>query len=167
MDIAREAVRCHKPGGGDISVPISMFQDFRDAVTGGKEWELPEAAREAEKEFLSRKKRECPSHGRIDFRITGTAGETENRDTPPQAPGDPEQSRKETHRRGRRGNRKRRQETLPDSTQAEVREHLHRSKSQEKPGEAVIGASAQNERLRRPRRRRRGNKPGRNTASDS
>ena len=169
MDIAREAVRCHKPGGGDIAVPISMFQDFRDAVTEGREWEPPEVEREAEKEHLSRKKHECPYHGRIDFRAV-TAGKAEDEDAPSQAlpalPGNHEQSRGQSHKRGRRGGRRRRQETLPLNTQAETRERPHRSKSQEKPNEAGPGASIHSERLRRPRRRRRGPKSGKNPASD-
>jgi cell fate regulator YaaT (PSP1 superfamily) len=42
MDISKEAVRCHKPSGGDVAVPIEMFTEFKDAVMSGKEWEAPE-----------------------------------------------------------------------------------------------------------------------------
>jgi len=168
MDIARESVRCHKPGGGDIAVPIGMFQDFRDKVTVGEEWELPEAAREAEKECLSRKKYDISCHGRIDFRAAETSGEAEDKAAPPQTtPGEPEQGKKESHRRGRRGGRRRRQETLADNARTEAKERPHRLKPQEKPNEAGIGTSVQSERLRRPRRRRRGPKSGNNPASDS
>jgi cell fate regulator YaaT (PSP1 superfamily) len=41
MDISREAVRCHKPSGGDIAVPIGLFDEFRQAVINGGEWEVP------------------------------------------------------------------------------------------------------------------------------
>jgi hypothetical protein len=41
MDVAREAVRCHKPSGGEISVPIASFQEFRQAVMNGEEWAPP------------------------------------------------------------------------------------------------------------------------------
>lgn len=44
MDIAREAVRCHKPEGGDLLVPIDLFEEFRTAVMNGEEWTLPEDA---------------------------------------------------------------------------------------------------------------------------
>ena len=179
MDIARETVRCHKPGGGDIAVPIKMFQEFRDAVTRGEEWELPEAAREAEKECSLSKKRDCQCRGRKDFRVVVTADGTENENAPPQrisevipqkeaSSGDPEQGKGLNQRRGRRGGRRRRQETLSDNVQAEARERPHRaSKPQEKTHEAGIGASVQSERPRRPRRRRRGPKPGQSPASNS
>lgn len=44
VDLAREGVRCHKPTGGDIIVPLPLFTDFRDAVMRGEEWEVPEDA---------------------------------------------------------------------------------------------------------------------------
>jgi cell fate regulator YaaT (PSP1 superfamily) len=46
LDIARNAVRCHKPAGGDISVPKDLFADFKQAVMNGEEWEVPEEALE-------------------------------------------------------------------------------------------------------------------------
>lgn len=44
MDVAREAVRCHRPTGGDIVVPIGLFAEFKDAVMRGEDWEVPEDA---------------------------------------------------------------------------------------------------------------------------
>ena len=41
MDIAKEAVVCHKPTRGDILVPVGLFTEFRDKVTAGEEWESP------------------------------------------------------------------------------------------------------------------------------
>ncbi|MDR1019515.1 MAG: hypothetical protein LBL73_02055 [Synergistaceae bacterium] len=41
LDIAKNAVRCHKPSGGDISVPKDLFGEFRQAVTDGGEWTPP------------------------------------------------------------------------------------------------------------------------------
>jgi hypothetical protein len=46
LDIARNAVRCHKPTGGDIAVPKDLFADFRQAVMNGDDWDVPEEARE-------------------------------------------------------------------------------------------------------------------------
>ncbi|MDR1136764.1 MAG: hypothetical protein LBK91_00450, partial [Synergistaceae bacterium] len=59
MDVGRESVRCHKPSGGDIAVPIGCFQDFRASVMSGEEWEPPEDEREGENERCARKKYEC------------------------------------------------------------------------------------------------------------
>jgi cell fate regulator YaaT (PSP1 superfamily) len=47
IDIAKNAVRCHKPTGGDISVPKGLFQEFRQSVMDGVEWEFPEGAANA------------------------------------------------------------------------------------------------------------------------
>jgi hypothetical protein len=71
MDISREAVRCHKPSGGDVSVPIAMFQDFRAAVTSGDEWEPPHDENERERERASREKYGCSC--RRNFEFGGTA----------------------------------------------------------------------------------------------
>ena len=59
MDISRESVRCHKPSGGDVSVPIAMFQDFRAAITNGDEWEPPRGEDKSGRERLSHRKHEC------------------------------------------------------------------------------------------------------------
>ena len=165
MDIAREAVRCHKPGGGDIAVPVKMFQDFRDAVAGGGEWELPEAEREAENERLSRRKHESPYDRRMGFRDSAAAGMAEADSAPPQkvseqithkdAPsGGPEQGKSQSHRRGRRGGRRRRQETLPGSAQGDAKEHPQRPRPQEKSHDANAAPPAHGERPRKSRRRR-------------
>jgi hypothetical protein len=42
LDIANNAVRCHKPSGGDIAVPKDLFPNFRQTVMSGEEWEVPE-----------------------------------------------------------------------------------------------------------------------------
>ena len=65
MDISRESVRCHKPTGGDVSVPIAMFQDFREAIAGGNEWEPPRCENEPERP--SRRKYECSCRRSIGF----------------------------------------------------------------------------------------------------
>jgi cell fate regulator YaaT (PSP1 superfamily) len=67
MDISRESVRCHKPSGGDVSVPIAMFQDFRAAITGGGEWEPPVDENEPVEEKPSRGKYECSCRRNIEF----------------------------------------------------------------------------------------------------
>ena len=60
MDIAKEAVVCHKPTRGDILVPVGLFDEFREKVMQGEEWESPLEPAKAE---IGRK----PS-------ITGAAG---------------------------------------------------------------------------------------------
>jgi cell fate regulator YaaT (PSP1 superfamily) len=70
-DIGRESVRCHKPTGGDVSVPIAMFQDFRAAITVGNEWEPPRDENEPEMERPSRGKYGCSCRRNIEF---GDAG---------------------------------------------------------------------------------------------
>jgi cell fate regulator YaaT (PSP1 superfamily) len=40
LDIANNAVRCHKPSGGDIAVPKDLFPNFRQTVMSGEEWEV-------------------------------------------------------------------------------------------------------------------------------
>ena len=161
MDIAREAVRCHKPGAGDITVPIDMFQDFRDAVTNGDEWELPESVREAENERSLRKRHDCSYSRRTGFGVLGAVGGAEDINPPPQGvpPSGSEADKGQSSRRGRRGGRRRRQETLHDIAQADARERSHKPKPKEKPHEAAA-LLPQSESLRRPRRRRRGPKHG-------
>jgi hypothetical protein len=70
MDISRESVRCHKPTGGDVSVPIAMFQDFRAAIADGGEWEPPRDENEPERE-RPRGKYGCSCRRNIEF---GDAG---------------------------------------------------------------------------------------------
>jgi cell fate regulator YaaT (PSP1 superfamily) len=67
MDISRESVRCHKPSGGDVSVPIAMFQEFREAITNGDEWEPPRGEDEPEKERPSNGKYGCSCRRNIEF----------------------------------------------------------------------------------------------------
>ena len=69
MDIAREALRCHKPTGGDIIVPISVFADFKQAVMNGEEWEVPEEATPA---FDLRKRSLCETCRRFTNQISDT-----------------------------------------------------------------------------------------------
>jgi cell fate regulator YaaT (PSP1 superfamily) len=149
MDIGREAVRCHKPGGGDIVVPISLFQEFRDAVMNSEEWELPESEREAENERAERKKHECLCRRNTEFRgseivIAEKSAEaydvaahsrvsSGNQAPSGEARGGAEaEERRHGHRRGRRGGRRRKPEaeSIARPT-AEVKERFHRPKSQE------------------------------------
>lgn len=55
MDLAREAVRCHRPMGGDITVPIKLFAEFKEAVMNGEDWELPEG----ELSEFDKRKQDC------------------------------------------------------------------------------------------------------------
>jgi hypothetical protein len=42
MDVANEAIRCHKPSGGDVVVPITSFGEFKQTVASGGQWEPQE-----------------------------------------------------------------------------------------------------------------------------
>jgi cell fate regulator YaaT (PSP1 superfamily) len=167
MDIGREAVRCHKPGGGDISVPISLFQDFRGKVMNGEEWELPESEREAENERAERKKCACACRRNIEFRGSGitmaerpkeeyaAVSSLSSRDAPASAPGDAEAGH-QGHRRGRRGRRNRPQEVQA----ADARNRPHGFKPQESSKEPTPNADISPTRTAHPRHRRR--RPRRN-----
>jgi cell fate regulator YaaT (PSP1 superfamily) len=43
IDIAKDALRCHCPTGGDVCVPKAMFEEFKQAVSDGNEWTPPQA----------------------------------------------------------------------------------------------------------------------------
>jgi cell fate regulator YaaT (PSP1 superfamily) len=170
MDIAREAVRCHKPGGGDISVPIPLFQEFRAAVMNGDEWELPEAEREAENERAARKKYECSCRRNIEFHGSGFtsaegpkdvcasgAARGTGHDFPSageSSSGDSDPGKRQGHRRGRRGGRRHRPELAPGQPSVETREHIHRPKAPEPPRAAGADAPSPDARRRRRRPRR-------------
>jgi cell fate regulator YaaT (PSP1 superfamily) len=173
MDISREAVRCHKPGGGDVSVPISLFQDFRGKVMDGGEWELPEAEREAENERAARKKCACACRRNIEFHgseITmaerpkaeySVAPGALARDVPvSDASGDGE-ARHQGHRRGRRG-RRHRPQTPHEVPAADAMDRSRCLKPQEPPSEpsgASVPTKAAHSRRRRRRPRRDGAGP--------
>jgi len=172
MDISREAVRCHKPTGGDITVPIASFQDFRKAVTDGEEWELPEEERAAEEERASKRKQECACRRHIEYRGSGIAVADKPRDDsadaaprqagggslPPAAGGHAEsQDRHQARRRGRRGRRHRPETEEPARPVSEASaEHPHRARPEPihepPPGEEVSRAPRSRHRRRRPRR---------------
>jgi cell fate regulator YaaT (PSP1 superfamily) len=86
MDIGGEAVRCHKPFGGDISVPIGCFQDFRASVMKGEEWELPESERAAGGgQPCARGKYECPCRRKMESGEKVTGAEPKRFDAMPDA----------------------------------------------------------------------------------
>jgi hypothetical protein len=170
MDIGREAVRCHKPGGGDIAIPLPLFQEFRNAVMNGDEWELPEAEREAENERAARKKYECSCRRNMEFRGCGivmtdrpgderetlVSSRVSDSDFPASkepASGTDSEARRQGHRRGRR-RRRHMPEPSPERLAAEVRERFHRPKPPEPPKEIAPDA-ASTARPARPHRRRR------------
>jgi cell fate regulator YaaT (PSP1 superfamily) len=67
MDIRGEAVRCHKPSGGGVTVPVALFQDFRSSVMKGEEWEPPESELTAAGGLCARHKRDCRCPGNTGF----------------------------------------------------------------------------------------------------
>lgn len=104
MDITREAVRCHKPSGGDIAVPIRLFQEFREAVLRGEEWEVPE---DAISDYDRRKHcAECKGTYASDmFDLSRFERQSETSEAEQRDPADGEHRRRK--RRGRRGGHKR------------------------------------------------------------
>jgi cell fate regulator YaaT (PSP1 superfamily) len=141
MDIGGEAVRCHKPSGGDISVPISCFQDFRESVMKGEEWQLPESKRAAVGERpCARSKRECSCRGNMDFGEKVIAAEPKWSDVTADArsqardagfSSDGHSGRKRTQRYSRRH----KQGPGASSQAAETRERPHFQDHQELSGE--------------------------------
>jgi cell fate regulator YaaT (PSP1 superfamily) len=73
MDVAREAVRCHKPSGGDIVVPIANFSEFKQTVISGKQWESPEEKLSEEQESNAVRNNLCGSCRRS-FDFNAAAG---------------------------------------------------------------------------------------------
>jgi cell fate regulator YaaT (PSP1 superfamily) len=171
MDVAREAVRCHKPGGGDVSVPIASFPEFRAAVMNGEAWEPPEPEREAEDERAALKKYDCACRRNMDFRGGGTcaarhgASEPETPRVQPEravahneAAADGSDQRQPGHRRGRRGGRRHRGEAVaerPAGDAREVRPHRPKPHEQAAPRDASPDAAVPAEHQARARRRRR------------
>jgi cell fate regulator YaaT (PSP1 superfamily) len=177
MDISREAVRCHKPTGGDIVVPIGSFQDFRHAVMNGEEWELPASEREAEDERAARHKTECACRRHMEYKGSGIVIAEKPREgvydvfEPPKTPRDATSAgeagssevsdRHQGRRRGRRGRRHRPESEEAARPATEIRaEHPHRPR-QEPPtpvkdapetGDASARTSRPRHRRRRPRR---------------
>jgi cell fate regulator YaaT (PSP1 superfamily) len=184
MDVGREALRCHKPSGGDILVPIALFADFKKTVLSGEEWELPESEREAELERAARKRSACACPGRFSFGaaafpMKSEPGARKDRAAERAASGgaggvseeDDDGGKRPPRRRGRRGGRRHKPDA-PDKTRgsaaapgdfkpAEPDASAEETKS---GGRAPDGA-----RPSRPRRRRKRPKPEapENYASDS
>ncbi|GHV54228.1 hypothetical protein FACS1894216_13830 [Synergistales bacterium] len=52
IDIAKDALRCHCPTGGDICVPKAMFEEFKQAVSDGNEWTPPQPPQTDEPETI-------------------------------------------------------------------------------------------------------------------
>jgi cell fate regulator YaaT (PSP1 superfamily) len=173
LDIARNAVRCHKPTGGDIAVPKDMFPDFKQAVMNGEDWAVPE---EAQVEMDSCRK-SCSSCGakamtRGFAGIRPTMPHVVKQDEPPAetsindglSTGEADQLEKSLHkhpgrRRGRRSGRK----NLADdaaihlSPQTPEKPGAHepakRTAERAENGAAAEGAVETGKRSRRRRRR--------------
>ncbi|MDR1966543.1 MAG: hypothetical protein LBQ36_07515 [Synergistaceae bacterium] len=175
MDISREAVRCHKPSGGDVLVPVARFQDFRASVMNGEEWTLPDADA-GEWEESSERKKECACRRNMEVRknqwhmggvsrLDAPCGEK----TPQQADGvsqagrvgagddgASEDGRHLQRRRGHRGGRKNRQD-LPESPRLseQARDGLANCPEPPSGGKESAGDAAPARAVRSRRRRRR------------
>jgi cell fate regulator YaaT (PSP1 superfamily) len=171
LDIARNAVRCHKPSGGDIAVPKDLFADFKQAVTNGEDWEAPEEA-QAEMAVCRKTCSSCGSGGAIkglgvsypspiapklaepvaEAAISDEASQTDSLEKAAH--------RRQGRRRGRRGVRK---TFAEDSHSKSVAERPEQTALVEKPQQGVYAerlesqsaGELQGEASRRPRRRRR------------
>lgn len=189
IDIAREALCCYKPTGGNISVPVTLFADFKQAVMNGEEWEVPEdftsdfdlrkrCSREQSGQFSSRMTDAAGGKHteRTSYRFSSNRGEGDSADTPG---GKDEKSPSAEHRdatarkrparkRGRRGGKK---TPLPDvKTSAQgsppkktprQQPEKHRAEGGSKPEKAAEGTAGE-VKTQRPRRRRR--RPGKKSA---
>jgi cell fate regulator YaaT (PSP1 superfamily) len=183
MDIGGETVRCRKPAGGDVSVPIACFQDFRASVMKGEEWEPPESENELAigGELCARKKYECPCRRSMDLGEKEITAESKRFDVTPDArppargigsaaeknasgsagtQSDRHSERKRAHRSFRR--RKPGADALPQT--AETRERAHYPEHQEPPAEPQ-GAYIPAARTAKSRHRRR--RPKRGSAGQS
>jgi cell fate regulator YaaT (PSP1 superfamily) len=171
MDIGGETVRCRKPSGGDIAVPVAGFQDFRASVLKGEEWEPPDNKRAAGGEPCARRKHECPCRRNMEFSEKVTAAESKRLEAPPDArssardvgpdavknaPGT-QSDRHSERKRMRRGFRRRKPVTDAPHPAAEARERAHRPDHREPPAEpqgAYVPARAAKSRHRRRRPKR-------------
>lgn len=114
IDVAKEALRCHRPGGGDILVPLGMFADFKQAIMAGEAWEPPQP-QEAETGDAAGlgfkqcpKSRAVPAAPRAQETVAapdGQAASGKETEEDKKAPG-----QKRSRRRGRRGGRSRSRE---------------------------------------------------------
>jgi cell fate regulator YaaT (PSP1 superfamily) len=177
LDIARNAVRCHKPTGGDIAVPKDLFADFKQAVMNGEDWEVPEEA-QAEMATCRKTCSSCGSRGAIRG-LGGTHLSIAPRSAEPAAEvliaddaGQADPLEKSAHRRqGRRRARKGGRKTFTEDSQTTPAvPRLERTDRVEKPRSAEIAkrvpehtvrvepqavGESQGDASRRPRRRRR------------
>ncbi len=159
MDIARQAVRCHKPTGGDIVVPIKLFQEFREAVMRGEEWEVPE---DAISDFDKRKQAcaECKKRFSLD---SFDFSEFERKKTPAPVAGKPRVAKEEPaqegaevrkrRRRGRRGGRKP-EGAVAEKPVAKPKPQPQPSAPKDVPKQLAEGTQEESA-PKRPRRRRR------------
>ena len=166
LDIARNAVRCHKPSGGDISVPKDLFADFKQAVMNGEEWEDP-GAMEAP---LRRNCSSCHSkpsgcHGDASFGYHRQADSAGMETAPPGAEkpdgGDGEAKtatqKRSSRRKGRRGKKPQSAAQVPDKDSTRTPEMKdardHPRRQPERTEKAVQAAASANASVKRSRRR--------------
>ena len=166
MDLAREAVRCHKPTGGDIVVPIKLFQEFREAVMRGEEWEVPE---DAISDFDRRKQAcaECKksfSLEAFDFpkleRKKSPAPEARAGHDAKDGPAREDADGRKRRRRGRRGGRRPEGEGAERAPLKPKQQTPQASASKEIPKQRAEGAQEDGAPKRPRRRRRRPGQPG-------
>lgn len=141
IDVAKEALRCHRPTGGDILVPIKLFGEFKQAVMAGGEWEppLPE-----EPEAVQCKSASCVGcqnkcenrSPKLRFaRATLKRGEEPEREaTQTEASSEEKPAHKRPRRRGRRGGRGNRPEGQPPVAGVEKKPHEGQDKGKKKQG---------------------------------
>lgn len=109
IDVAKEALRCHRPTGGDILVPIGLFGEFKQAVVAGKEWEPPQPAETEVETSAKASCTECRSKCASRSLSQKPVQTGEKREEKPAVQASPEEKTpsapKRSRRRGRRGGR--------------------------------------------------------------
>jgi cell fate regulator YaaT (PSP1 superfamily) len=74
MDVANEAVRCHKPSGGDVMVPIASFDEFKQTVMGGNQWGPREEGEFSERGALNASQHRSCGSCRVNFGFASDGG---------------------------------------------------------------------------------------------
>ena len=145
IDVGKEALRCHKPTGGDVLVPIELFGEFKQAVLAGEEWEPPQLE---EPEAVACKKTSCVGcrtkceNRSPNLRLLQTTAikrdELRDRDMPEggeSASGEKDApAHKRSRRRGRRGGRGNRGEGQPVAVANEKKPQEGSEKGKKKQG---------------------------------
>lgn len=107
MDIVKNEVFCHRPMGGDISVPVKLFGEFRRTVMEGGEWEPPEKERPEER-LRADRCADCRARSANSFKETMSAlpaAESDKTSVRKEKKGEKAPKKRSSRRRSRRNTR--------------------------------------------------------------